>query len=41
MTEPKHERRAQPGDNDAGYGGAQRAGSAVTDNGERRQRNGG
>ena len=40
MTHPKHERGTQPGDSDAGYGGAKRPGSALTDNGERRQHNG-
>jgi hypothetical protein len=41
MTNPKHERRAQPGDGDAGDGGAQLPGSAITHDGKRRQGNGG
>lgn len=41
MTNPKHERRAQPGDGDAGYGSPQLPGSAMTGYGKRRQHNGG
>jgi hypothetical protein len=39
MTHPEHERRAQYGDGDARYGGAQRPDSAITDDGKGGQHN--